>query len=141
MIRHWIERQFGDRQAFFIETVELPSHLGAIWCELHGPIVGEPPVTEDEVIYEARPGRAYVSRICRRAPFRQSLLTVIAGPHKGEPCVLYTAFGGPASPREVSDPTLPEADRAASVAFWAVHALGKRWPIDAAQPHLCGRPR
>ena len=38
-------------------------------------------------------------------------------------CVLYTAFGGPASPQEPGDPGCK--DPAASTAFWREHALSK----------------
>jgi len=38
-------------------------------------------------------------------------------------CVLYTAFGGPASPQEPGDPGCK--DPAASAAFWREHALTK----------------
>lgn len=63
--------------------------------------------------------------ICDRPSRQTRLLTVIAGPHEGDGCVLYTAHGGPAAPREPWDPSLND-DAAAleeSRAFWSVHAL------------------
>jgi len=51
-------------------------------------------------------------------------VTIIAGPHEGHSCILYTAYGGPAAPREAADPYIEsEEEREASRAFWAVHAL------------------
>lgn len=38
-------------------------------------------------------------------------------------CILYTAFGGPAAPREMCDPTLPPALLDESKDFWGAHAL------------------
>jgi hypothetical protein len=42
--------------------------------------------------------------------------------------ILYTAFGGPAAPREPGDPSLDgnEAGLAESKAFWAEHALSSQ---------------
>jgi hypothetical protein len=83
-----------------------------------------------QVEYRPRPSRSYPSRILLPAAMPEwhwnlpsALLTVIAGPNGDLPCMLYTAFGGPLAPREPADPTLPESERAASEAFWAVHAL------------------
>ena len=55
-------------------------------------------------------------------------MTVVAGPHDGHPCVLYTAYGGPIAPREPWDPALTDTlgiDLAASLTFWREHALSK----------------
>jgi hypothetical protein len=124
-IAHIAER-FKDREAFFIETIYLPESLGSVMCGLHGPIVGDMPVPDDECILQTRPPREYTSRLCMRAARVVQGVTVIAGPHAGEPCVLYTVYGGPAAPREPGDPDLPEEQREASIAFWAQHALSER---------------
>jgi len=42
---------------------------------------------------------------------------------KKHACVLYTAFGGPASPQEPGDPTCKDPE--ASAVFWREHALAK----------------
>jgi hypothetical protein len=43
---------------------------------------------------------------------------------KHEPCVLYTAYGGPQAPREPGDPAIKDfAEQAASEIFWSEHAL------------------
>ena len=42
---------------------------------------------------------------------------------KKHACVLYTAFGGPASPQEPGDPG--SKDPATSAAFWCEHALAR----------------
>lgn len=80
-------------------------------------------VTEDRVFYAKRGSREYTSRLVNAAPRLTSLVTVIAGPHDGKPCVLYTAFGGPKAPKEPNDPTLTDAERAESHAFWRDNAL------------------
>jgi hypothetical protein len=121
---------FKERSGFFIETVELPTHLSAVRCDLHGPAVKEPPVLEDEVWWGCRGERPYESRLCRRPPNMTRVLTVIAGPHDGLPCVLFTVFGGPVAPREVMDPnfkTLEEVRQ--SEEFWAEHALSQPAPF------------
>lgn len=108
---------------FFIETIEIPPELGSVPCGLHGPIVGDEPIADSEVSLEKRGARAYTSRIVDRAPKPTNKVTVIAGPHDGFACVLYTAYAGPLAPQEPGDPTCkdPEASRA----FWAQHALSK----------------
>ncbi len=119
----FLRRHFADRTGFFIETVILPHELSDLTCGLYGPTMGDPPVTED-VSFAARGNRPYPTRAVI-APMRPTrFMTVIAGPYKDAPCVLYTAHGGPMAPREVGDPTLlTEEARAESAAFWAVHAL------------------
>lgn len=118
----FIMETFGDRDGFFIETVELPNGLTAP-CGLYGPIMGDSPVPEDEVVYLERNGRGYKSRMVRRPIRMVNTITVIAGPDGDEPCVLYTAFGGPLAPREPGDPSLPEEEREESLRFWSEHAL------------------
>jgi hypothetical protein len=143
--------RFVDRSAFFLETVELPEDLGTVPCGLWGPIMGDPPISEDDVRHAARGPRAWTSRLIERPARPTRLVTVIAGPH-AEPCpqcttsawnilhradcptcggtgelkhtcILYTAFGGPASPQEPGDPGCKDVD--ASAAFWRDHALAK----------------
>ena len=121
----WILQRFGDRDAFFLEPVELPASLPSVPCGLHGPRVGDEPVPDRECRLEKRLGRERASRVCDRPMKMVRTLTVIAGPHGDDACVLYTAHGGPSAPREPWDPSL-EGDvdaRAASIDFWAEHAL------------------
>lgn len=120
----WILERFADRRGFFIETVELPAGLSSLMSGIHGPSVGDAPVDEAEVFYAVRGERSGPSRLCRRAPRETRLMTVIAGPRGAEPCSLYTAFGGPAAPREPWDAGLTNpAAKAESVEFWSLHAL------------------
>lgn len=147
---HYLLDRFVERRAFFVETLELPNELGTVPCALWGPAMGDPAISEDEVIYIPRGQRSWSSRLVNRPmrPMRQ--ITVIAGPHDelcpicqgprgtSDPhcpeklceggrlrhaCVLYTAFGGPLAPQEPGDPDCK--DLATSVAFWREHALAK----------------
>lgn len=113
--------KFQDRDGFFIESFELPEKFGKVQCALYGPTTGDGAVTEDEVEYLPRNGRAYPSRMVRRPMRPTSTVTVIAGPHDGESCVLHTAFGGPLAEKEPGDPTSADAEKAE--AFWSTHAL------------------
>jgi hypothetical protein len=54
----WVMREFQDKDAFFIETAEIPEGLPQVECGLHGPLMGDAPVVEAEVTYKAREGRA-----------------------------------------------------------------------------------
>ena len=117
----WIESQFADRDGFFIATVDLPEDLGPLTCALYGPIMGDPEVSENDVIHGTRGTRAWESRLIERHARLTRKLTVIAGPHGEDPCILYTAFGGPLAPQEPGDPGCK--DVAASRVFWSKHAL------------------
>lgn len=121
----WILERFGDRKAFFAETVEIPAELGALPCGLHGPTMGDEPIPAKECRELVRAGRAGPSRVCARAPRLVRTVTVIGGPHEGA-CILYTAHGGPPASREPWDPSLDDAWCAASAAFWAEHALSEK---------------
>lgn len=126
----FILEQFGDREAFFIETVEIPDEIPSLSCGLYGPIMGDPEIIDDHlcytVFYEQRGDRAGKSRMIDLPAQKSRLLTVIGGPDDDGVCVLYTAFGGPAAPREPWDESLSDDERAESEAFWSVHALAAR---------------
>lgn len=131
----WLLATFRDRREFLLETVELPPELAPVMCALYGPSMGDEPVSESEVRYIVRGGRHCTSRVLRwdhiMLPRETRLLTVIAGPvSKGtvdKPCVLYTAYGGPAAPREPGDLSIPNWEAlTASRAFWAIHALSAK---------------
>ena len=131
---------FVERDGFFVETVTLPAELGTVPCALHGPAMGDQPVADADVVHIRRGERGYSSRLCNRAPRQSALVTVIAGPHGESSCVLYTAFGGPLAPKEASDPSLGDEDRAASEAFWAEHALSLDDFADENSCEACGEP-
>lgn len=118
----YILRRFGEREGFFIETVELPPQLASLPCGLYGPSMGDDPISDADVAMVTRGTRPNPSRLVYRAPRPSRQMTVIAGPHEGE-TILYTAFGGPAAPREPGDPSLEGDALAESRAFWATHAL------------------
>ena len=120
---HIIHR-FKDRNGFFKESFELPEHLGTATAELYGPAAGDDPVPESEVEYLTRGNRSTKSRMVRR-PLRQTrTITVVAGPLGDEPCVLYTAYGGPLAPREPDDDSISFVEeKLEAQKFWSQHAL------------------
>lgn len=81
----YLLQRFADRNAFFIETIELPLELGEAPCGLYGPTMGDPPVADHEVTRESRGTRTWTSRLVARPPRPTRKVTVIAGPHE-EPC-------------------------------------------------------
>jgi hypothetical protein len=103
-----------------VQTVELPAELGTVPCGLFGPCMGDAPVSDSEVEMVTRGNRKGASRTVAREPRQVRQVTVITGPHDGEPCVLFTAFGGPSAPREPF-----EDDSEESRKFWAEHALAR----------------
>lgn len=119
----YLLERFGDHNKFFLVTIDLPEDLGTVPCGLYGPLMGDAPVTDDEVTLSNRMGRQWPTRFIEAASRQTRQVTLIAGPHDGEPCVLYTAYGGPSAPQEPGDPAC--RDKPASEAFWATHALAK----------------
>lgn len=148
----FLMKQFADKAAFFIATIELPESLGTVPCGLFGPLMGDAPIPDGDVTHAPRGKRAWTSRLIDRAPRPSRLVTVIAGPHEEpcwhcdgsgglgawkaripcetcdhgkvkHPCIVYTMFGGPLTPQEPGDPGCK--DLAASTAFWREHALAR----------------
>lgn len=97
----FIADKFAGKDAFFIETFDLPKELGTVPCALIGPVTGFAPLTENDTYLAKRDGREHDSRLTKKySAFETLTVTVIAGPHEGKPCILYTAFGGPQAPKE-----------------------------------------
>lgn len=100
-----------------------------ISSDLRGPATGGEPVADDSVEHRVRNGRAYASRLLRMtAATMQGVstrtVTAVVGPHKGEPHVLYTVYGGPKAPREPGDPNIASWEELCeSRTFWSKHAL------------------
>ena len=147
----YLLERFAARDSFFIETITLPRELGTVPCGLYGPLMGDSAIRENAVTYGRRGDRAWDSRLIELPARQQHEVTVIAGPHEEPcpqcttsawnilhradcptcggtgnlkyPCILYTAFGGPAAPQEAGDPGCK--DPSASAAFWREHALAQ----------------
>ena len=123
----YILKKYKKCDGFFIESFRLPKKFGMLECDLYGPAMGDPAVKESQVKHAARGKRKWTSRLINKPSRKTSMVTVIAGPHEGDPCVLYTAYGGPSAPREPGDPSV-QKDQALleeSEAFWSKHALAR----------------
>lgn len=92
---------FADRNAFFIETIELPLELGTVPCGLYGPIMGDPPISmpinrlgDREALswYEHRGTREWPSHVVDLPARPTRKVTVIAGPHE-EKCPYCSGEG------------------------------------------------
>ena len=110
---------FKEKKEFFIATIELPAELGTVPCGLYGPLMGDAPVTEVTLV--KRGTREWTSRVVSLPTRETRVVSIIAGPHENEPCILYTAFGGPVAPQEPGDPGCRNLEESNS--FWAKHAL------------------
>lgn len=134
----YVLERFATADRFFTATLELPTELGTVPCDLYGPIMGDDPVDERETYFAKRGSRAWDSRMIRRAPRPTRKVTLIAGPHDGHACVLYTVYGGPLAPQEPWDPGCKDQD--ASRRFWNQHALadGTEIEVDLDECADCG---
>lgn len=121
----FILEQLHDRTGFTLITLELPQGLEPLSCGLHGPLMGDLPVPDAEVLLEPRKGRPWPSRLVNRPVRPTRLVTVVAGPHEDIPCLLYTAYGGPEAPREPGDTSLSPEARQKAREFWQHHALSR----------------
>jgi hypothetical protein len=121
----FIVERFADKSEFFIETFDLPETLSPLKSALYGPLAGDAAVVESDVRYAKRGERDGETRLVDLPQRETRTMTVIAGPHGGEPCILFTSYGGPCAPREPFDPSLAGDEKALaeSKAFWAEHAL------------------
>ena len=115
--------------SFFIREIQLPAEVGQAVCGIHGPSMGDAPVSREEVTTELRgePGTPnrwpdpIVERPSRRVPYVQVIGNIT--PEGG--LVIYTCYGGPLAPRNPLDPNQDEASAKAAAEFWAVHALSR----------------
>ena len=121
----FIVERFADKDGFFIETFDLPESLSPLMSALYGPLAGDEPVDDSRVRFAPRGGRDGDSRLVDLPQRETRTMTVIAGPHDGESCILFTSYGGPCAPREPFDLGLAEDEKglAESKAFWTEHAL------------------
>lgn len=105
----------------FIVRIELPAELGTIQNGLHGPVCGDDPIEDDDVVFCVRSPRDYADR-CIDRPFRQVDYVHAIG-ELGESgfCLIETVFGGPVAPCHPDDPKCSDVD--SSKHFWASHAL------------------
>jgi len=121
----YIQKKYKDCDGFFIESFRLPQKYGMLECGLYGPVMGDAAIKESQVKYVTRGNRKWPSRMIKKPMRKTSMVTVIAGPHEDDACVLYTAYGGPSAPREPGDPSV-QKDQALleeSERFWSKHAL------------------
>lgn len=145
--------RFAGHNTRFIETFELSETLGTVLNGLYGPSCGDPPVSLNDVRLEARGNRTWLSRMVDWPARPTRFVRVLAGPHDGHPCVLYTAYGVasidmPQAPKEpggfdiqiaeittryAAVPSIEDHEllhklyalRDAAQAFWDHHALAR----------------
>jgi hypothetical protein len=122
VIRGLFEAADGD--TFIVTTVTLGGECGDLMSGIHGPIVGDEPVPSEEVEWALRGERTNLSRLCDRAERPTRLMTVI-GKREDDVVTVFTAYGGPLAPREITDPTLPPEAAEEAAQFWAQHALSR----------------
>lgn len=123
----WADARIPAADGVVVVTLDDAPHR--LLVNLTGPAVGDPPVDESDVVYRPRGDRPWPSRIHRHDKITSfirptSTVTLVVGPHDGMQRVLYTVYGGPAAPREPSDPAISSPEELqVSQRFWSEHAL------------------
>ena len=112
----------AEKEPARIVTISFPAELGQLPSGLWGPLAGDEPVPETEVVYARRPGREYDSRLVARGERMVSTATVVIV-HDANRTVLATVYGGPQAPQEPGDPRCRNIGE--SREFCAVHALAR----------------
>ena len=103
-------------------SIVIPEVFGPVLCGLHGPRMGDEPVSEGEVERLARGDRNWTDRLVDR-PYREVNFVQAIGIYDEDEnvYVLFTVYGGPLAPQNPDDPSNKEKEKA--VAFWNEHAL------------------
>ena len=93
-----IDQILSDWNGSFIKMcVPLPYDCPDLLSALHGPVAGDPPITDDQVTYEKRNNRHGPSRLID-APMRPARNIVLIGMRdEGGTLLLFTAYGTQAS--------------------------------------------
>ena len=102
---------------FFIREIKLKTKAP---CELWGPAMGDPDVSEDEVFYASRGERPWMDRLVSMYSRDVDYVQAI-GIKTGETFTLLTTYAGPLAPQNPEDPS--NQDPKAAKDFWNVHAL------------------
>ena len=107
---------------FLIKVLTMPEELGTIPSGLYGPVAGDDPVKEEDVVYFTRGDRKDKSRKIN-LPNRPARNICVIG-RKG--IVAFTIYGTQSSepsPKEPFDSFANEEERQKSIDFWSRHAL------------------
>lgn len=137
----WVFAQCKKKSlGFHVFAVPLPDDIGEVKSALYGPEAGDPPIGENEVVYQKRGKRPGPSRLVDR-PHRPATHMVVvvrvdscSDPFRAGPTlcwreyVVFTAYGTQASrptPREWWDTSMKPHEAVESAKFWSEHALAK----------------
>lgn len=113
----------GLGEGFFLKTLWLPNGHPPVESLLYGPLAGDAPVPESEVIYKKRSEDRPESRMVN-LPRRTSKRVTIIGIAGPDGVTVFTCYGGEAAPREPGDKSLTDTkELQESKDFWAQHAL------------------
>lgn len=111
--------------SFVLIHTQIPEGYPPLPSALYGPAAGDAAITEGQVVYKKRGGRAFPSRLIELPNRPARNMVIVAGPGRGGP-IIYTAYGTQAdsvSPREPWDKSMNDEERAEAEAFWSKHAL------------------
>lgn len=127
MIAH---KDAADNKELLIEAVQKIVYTPPFWMGTldMGRIIGKDgcvEVTEeDDTCWACRPGRKLPSHLVfNKQPVDTQYFTVGMCTDDDGLVTIFTAFPGKMAPKEPTDPSLKDSDRAESEAFWATHAL------------------
>jgi len=108
---------------FFLKTLDLPHGHEPVESLLYGPVAGDAPVPEAEVVYKQRSPDRPESRMVN-LPRRTSKRATIIGIAAEDGVTIFTCYGGEAAPREPGDKSLTDPkELQESKTFWSQHAL------------------
>ena len=135
-------------EGFHVFAEPLPEHIGEVSSALYGPEAGDPPIGEDEVVYEKRGNRPGPSRLVDRPERAATHMVIVClikthrvpthedkrtGPAPElvlfwHEYIVFTAYGTQAhrpTPREWWDASMRPTEAVEAAQFWSEHALAK----------------
>lgn len=115
-----VGKLMAEDDGFFIKEVKIP---GQVPCGLYGPIMGDSPISDNEIEMVSRGRWEFGFRMIDK-PMRPVDYVQAIGTKNGDELTIYTIYGGPLVSQNPNDPDNQNPEE--SKKFWSAHALSSQ---------------